>query len=178
MVTLLAAAMSTLSALFHTMGTAIGHDIWGQWKGRKPSLMENRVGVLAMLVVSLALAFVMPGNIIARATAMFMGLCAAAFLPAFVHALFSKKVSTKAAIASLVVGSVTWFLWTGFVHKAESSVLGLSQLLFGQPAVLGMPWQVVDPLIIALPLSAVTLAFVWALDKEVKSETTAKQANT
>jgi solute:Na+ symporter, SSS family len=180
MVTLLAAAMSTLSALFHTMGTAIGYDIWGKLRGRMPSLTENRIGVLAMLIVSLALAFIMPGSIIARATAMFMGLCAAAFLPAFAHALFSKRVSTKAAIASLVVGALGWFLWTAFVHKAESSVLGLSQFLFGQPAVLGMPWQVVDPLIIALPLSAITLAAVWVLDRPpaLKSEVMIKQANT
>lgn len=160
--------------------TAIGHDIWGLWKNRKPSLMENRAGASVMLVVSIILAYLMPVSTIARATAMFMGLCASAFLPAFVQALFSKKPSTKAAIASLVVGAAAWFLWTAFVHKAESSVLGISQLLSGQPAVLGMPWQVVDPLIIALPLSAITLAVVWTLDRkpEIKEEVVIKQANT
>jgi SSS family solute:Na+ symporter len=178
MLTLLAAAMSTLSALFHTMGTAIGYDIWGKLKNRKPSLLENRTGVFVMLVISLLLAFVMPGSIIARATAMFMGLCAAAFLPAFTHALFSKMPSAKAAKVSLVTGTVAWFLWTAFVHKAESSVLGLSQLLFGQAAVLGMPWQAIDPLIIALPLSSIALVVVWVLDRQTAIEKAAvKDAN-
>jgi len=179
MLTLLAAAMSTMSALFHTMGTAIGHDIWGAWKGRKPSLVENRAGVSVMLAVSIVLAYLMPGSIIARATAMFMGLCASAFLPAFVLALFSKRPSARAASASLIVGALAWLLWTAFVHRAESSVLGLSQLLFGQAAVLGMPWQVVDPLIVALPLSAITLLAVLALDRrqEAKEKIPLKQAN-
>lgn len=178
LLTLLAAAMSTLSALFHTMGTAICNDIWGLWKNRKPTLFEAKASVFAMIVVSFLLAYVMPGSIIARATAMFMGLCAAAFLPAFTHALFSKKPSTKAAISSLITGAVVWFLWTAFVHIKESEPLGISKLLFGQTAVLGMPWQVVDPLIIALPLSTLALAIVWAIDRtpDIKRDEAAKEA--
>ena len=119
-----------------------------------------------MLIVSFGFALLMDESIIMRATAMFMGLCAAAFMPAFVHALFSKRISTKAAKASLVVGALAWFGWTAFVHIKESSVLGISQFLFGRPALLGMPWQVVDPLIIALPLSILALVVVWYADGE------------
>ena len=79
----------------------------------------------------------MPGSIIARATAMFMGLCACAFLPAFVHGLFSKKPSALAAKLSLGLGALSWFFWTAFVHVKESSILGISQFIFGPPAVLG-----------------------------------------
>ncbi|MCD1294961.1 sodium:solute symporter [Methanocella sp. CWC-04] len=164
LLTLLAAAMSTLSALFHTMGTAIGHDIIGQKNGEKPSLKKNRIGVLVMIVVSVLLAFIMPGSIIARATAMFMGLCASAFLPAFTHAIFSKKPSTKAAVVSLIVGAVTWFAWTAFVHVKESEALGLCQFLFGQPTLLQNPWPVVDPLIIALPLATISLILVLIIE--------------
>ncbi len=178
LLTLLAAAMSTLSALFHAMGTAAVNDIWGRWRNKKPSMMEIKSFVLIMVVVSFALAYIMPGSIIARATAMFMGLCAAAFLPAFTHAIFSKKPSTRAAAASLVVGAVTWFLWTAFVHIKESDPLGLSMLLFGQKAILPMPWQVVDPLIIALPLSTLTLLAIWAVEHMTtsKDEEAAKKA--
>jgi SSS family solute:Na+ symporter len=165
MLTLLAAAMSTLSALFHAMGTAAVNDIWGRWRNKKPTLTETKIFVSIMIVVSVALAYIMPGSIIARATAMFMGLCAAAFLPAFTHALFSKKPSARAANTSLVVGALAWFLWTAFVHIKESEPLGLSMLIFGQKAILPMPWQVVDPLVIALPLSIVTLAAVWAVER-------------
>ena len=174
MLVLLSAAMSTLSAILHTMGTTAGFDLWrhfqrwrtGSKKLSPPSLRANRVGTLFMLIVSFGFALLMDESIIMRATAMFMGLCAAAFMPAFVHALFSKRISTKAAKASLVVGALAWFGWTAFVHIKESSVLGISQFLFGRPALLGMPWQVVDPLIIALPLSILALVVVWYADGE------------
>jgi SSS family solute:Na+ symporter len=167
MFTLLAAAMSTLSSLFHAMGTAAVNDIWGRMRNKKPTLFEIKVFVLAMILVSCALAYIMPGSIIARATAMFMGLCAAAFLPAFTHAIFSKKPSTIAAVASLIVGAVVWFGWTAFVHIKESQPLGISMLLFGKDAVLSMPWQVVDPLVIALPLSIAALALFWGIERFV-----------
>ncbi|MCG7845061.1 MAG: sodium:solute symporter family protein [Methanomassiliicoccales archaeon] len=178
MLTLLAAAMSTLSALFHTMGSAAGHDLWAHLgrcsvipaKYRKeedcPSTLKaNRIGTAVMILVSVALAFIMPGSIIARATAMFMGLSAAAFLPLFTHALFSERPSVMAAKLSLVAGASSWFLWTAFVHVKESSVLGISNFLFGSDAVLASPWTVVDPWAIALPISIVALFVGIALDR-------------
>jgi len=65
-----------------------------------------------------------------------------------------------AATVSLLTGAVVWFLWMAFVHRAESSVIGLSQLLFGTPALLGYSWNVIDPLVIALPMSVVALLVV------------------
>ncbi len=56
MVTLLAAAMSTLSSLFHTMGTAFGHDLLKYTKNYKPSINNNRIGILIMFAISLVLA--------------------------------------------------------------------------------------------------------------------------
>jgi len=152
------------------MGTAAANDIWGLWRNKKPSLAETKVFVSIMILVSVALAFIMPGSIIARATAMFMGLCAAAFLPAFTYAIFSKKPSANAAKVSLVVGALSWFLWTAFVHIKESEPLGLSMLLFGQKAILPMPWQVVDPIVIALPLSIIALVAVLAIERLTTSK--------
>jgi SSS family solute:Na+ symporter len=65
MLTLLAAAMSTLSGLYHAMGTALICDIWGRGKACALSVKANQVGVIVMMVASLALALVMPGSIIA-----------------------------------------------------------------------------------------------------------------
>jgi SSS family solute:Na+ symporter len=169
MLTLLAAAMSTLSSLFHTMGSAAGYDIYSYIKhGRvkEASLKASQIGTLIMIGASVVLAFFMPASIIARATAMFMGLCAAAFLPLFVHGLFSKRTSRLAAVLSLSTGTIVWFLWTAFVHSAESTPLGISKALFGVNAVLPMPWQVVDPLIIAIPLSIAALIIGYYVDKK------------
>ena len=89
----------------------------------------------AMIIVSVALSLIMPESIIARATAMFMGLCACAFLPAFVHGLFSKSPSTLGAKLSLGLGGGAWFFWTFFVHIKESSILGISRFLTGHDAI-------------------------------------------
>jgi len=170
MLTLLAAAMSTMSSLFHVMGSAAEHDLWVHLRKSKiwpesirgsdedrSKLRVNKIGTAIMILISLVLAFIMPGDIIARATAMFMGLCAAAFLPAYTMGVFSPRPSLLGAKMSLVTGSVSWFLWTAFVHVKESSVLGLAEALTGNTAVLGFPWTVIDSLFIALPLSIAAL---------------------
>jgi len=196
MLALLAAAMSTLSSLFHTMGTSAGYDIWNNIKhSRLSRLWENgnekpkesiqatvktsfrasQIGTGVMIVISVIIAYLLPGDIIARATAMFFGLCAAAFLPALVYALYSKRPPfALAAKISLAVGAITWFLWTAFVHIKESSALGICNALFGRDALLGMPWQVVDPLIIALPLSAASLLIVLVVERTWKSSAEAE----
>nr|WP_321350767.1 sodium:solute symporter family protein [uncultured Methanoregula sp.] len=157
MLTLLAAAMSTLSALYHAMGTALICDLWGRGKECALSMKAHQAGIVIMMVLSTILAFLLPISIIARATAMFMGLCACAFLPAFAVGVYAKNPSTKAALWSMVSGAVVWFLWTAFVHAAEAKPLGLCQAIFGKATLLGAPWTAVDPLVIGLPVSMIVM---------------------
>lgn len=157
MLTLLSAAMSTLSSLYHTMGTALVCDIWGRGKACALSVRANQIGCLVMVVISVILALAMPAGIIARATAMFMGLCASAFLPAFAVGVYSHHPSRSGAFWSMLIGAVTWFVWTAFVHTAEAKTLGISQMLTGAQTVLGLPWSVIDPLVIALPISLIVM---------------------
>jgi SSS family solute:Na+ symporter len=157
--------MSTLSSLFHVMGTAVGFDLWQHFGGRSPSLWANRAGILAMILVSVLLAFTLPPSIVARTTAMFFGLSASALLPAFAYGLHSEVPSARAARASLATGAAAWFLWTVFVHQAESAPIGIARLLTGADALLPMPWQVMDPLVIALPLSLFAIPLVLLLDR-------------
>ncbi|HUL38937.1 MAG TPA: sodium:solute symporter family protein [Methanomassiliicoccales archaeon] len=185
MLTLLAAAMSTLSAIFHTMGSAAGYDLWTQIKRSsnrrknikaegKPasSLRANKVGTMIMIVASIGLAFIMPSNIIAKATAMFMGLCAAAFLPMYTHGLFSKRLSRIGAIFSLVVGALTWFIWSAFIQADIAKRIGLCQAIFGKPSLAGAPWNVIDPLVIAVPASILALAIGWYVEFGVMKKKT------
>jgi SSS family solute:Na+ symporter len=168
MLTLLAAAMSTLSALYHAMGTALVCDLWGRGRECALSLKAHQVGIVLMMVVSTILAFLLPISIIARATAMFMGLCACAFLPAFAVGVYAKAPSTKAALYSMVSGALVWFVWTAFFHAAEAKPLGLCQALFGKVTLLGAPWTAVDPLVIALPVSmAVMLVLQWQYGRDL-----------
>ena len=189
MLTLLAAAMSTLSSIFHTMGSAAGYDLWNHVKRyrklntsgpkeekRPTKLMSSQVGMMIMIVVTLALAFVMPASIIAKATAMFMGLCAAAFLPLYAHGLFSQRVSRIGAISSLLAGSIAWFLWSAFIQVDISNRLGLCNALFGVNTLAGHPWQVMDPLIIAVPISIVALVIGWYYEFKIKKKEPAPES--
>ena len=167
MLALLSAAMSTLSALYHTMGTTIGYDIGKELCDGQPSMRLIQIGTGCMIIVSTALAYLMPANIIARATVMFMGLCTAALLPAYAHAMYSRRPSASAAKTSMIVGSIFWLLWTVFVHVKEAEAIGLSKLLFGVPTI-SQTWAMIDPIAVALPISALTLICMLAYEK-VKS---------
>jgi len=157
MLTLLSAAMSTLSSLYHTMGTALVCDIWGRGRACAMSVRANQIGCLVMVVVSVLLALAMPPGIIAKATAMFMGLCASAFLPAFAVGVYSHHPSRSGAVWSMGIGAGIWFFWTAFIHAAEAKILGISQALLGVQTILGLPWSVIDPLVVALPVSFVIM---------------------
>lgn len=185
LLTLLAAAMSTLSSLFHTLGSAAGTDLWCQIKGRfyskaecpdpsVPTIKANRIATLIIIIITLALAFELPSDIIAIATAMFMGYCAASFLPMLTYGIFAKRPSKVAAISSLIVGAVVWFFWAAFVYAKDSVVFGLCEAIFGKVSLLGEPWINVDPLVIAVPASILALVIGWYLDparkKVVKEE--------
>lgn len=163
MLTLLSAAMSTLASLYHAMGSALICDVWSRGRACTHSVRANQVGCVVMMIASVGLAFLMPESIIARATAMFMGLCASAFLPIFAVAVISKRPDPVAAKASFVAGAGVWLFWTVFVHAAEAKPIGLSQALFGTPTLLGAPWTVIDPLVFALPLSGIVILGVQAL---------------
>jgi len=68
-----------------------------------------------------------------------------------------------AAKASFIAGAGAWLLWTVFVHAAEAVPIGISQALLGVPTLLGAPWNVVDPLVVSLPLSTFVIVAVQAL---------------
>jgi SSS family solute:Na+ symporter len=171
LLTLLAAAMSTLSSQFHTIGTAIGRDVLGV-SGRvshERSVLVTRVGVVLGIVVSVVLARTLRGNIIAVATAIFFGLCAATFLPAFVAGVFWRRMTRAAALWSMVVGFAVSLLWLVFVNGRTAGGLGIARALFGVdhvvPAGWSVTWTVVDPLVVALPLSALTAVVVARLTR-------------
>lgn len=185
MLTLLAAAMSTLSALFHTMGSAAGHDLWCYISPsrlmpksmRKDvitcSLKANRIGTFIMIAASIAVAYSMPQDIIAIATAMFMGLCAVALLPMLTYGIFTKKPFSLPAKLSLVIGASAWFLWAMFVYERYAKVFGLCEFLFGEVTLLQDPYKWIDPLFIGIPLSVAALIIGILIVRQSRPATTA-----
>ncbi|MDO9573896.1 MAG: sodium:solute symporter family protein, partial [Candidatus Contubernalis sp.] len=175
MLTLLSAALSTLSSLIHVQGTALGRDILEAMKidmgGSKPtSPMLVRIGVLVGVVLAVVLAYIMPISIIARATAFWFGICASGFLPVLAGALYWKKGTSLGAVSSIVSGFVVSIFGFVFLHIAESEPFGISQFIFGKDALLPFPWTHIDPLIYALPISAAVYIIVSLLTRAPQEE--------
>ena len=141
MLCILSASMSTLSAQFHTMGASFGADIFPKLGHRKNanSTMGVRIGVLC-------------------GTALFMGICAATFLPAYFCSLFWKKATKEGALASLWTGALASLFAMLFLHKAEAGAVGLCNMLSGRDVLIDIyPWFAIDPILFALPLSTVAM---------------------
>ncbi|MGB9929017.1 MAG: sodium:solute symporter family protein [Methanosarcina sp.] len=158
MLTLLSAAMSTMSSQFHTMGTSIGHDFYREYlmKGKPgKTVAMTKFGIGVTILASVILAYILPTSIIATATAIFFGLCTAAFLPMYTGALFWKRMTKEGAIASLITGTFSSLFWLIFVHAKEAVPLGISQALFGKETLLTGTWTIVDPILVATPLAII-----------------------
>jgi SSS family solute:Na+ symporter len=164
-----AAAMSTLSSQYHVGGTSLGRDFYERGlQGRGNPMNITRAGVAITVVVTLIWGLVLPPSIIARATAFFFGLCAAAFLPAYLLGLYWKGMTRAAAVISMLGGFAVSFFYLLFVHTKESAAIGLCQAMFGVNSLAmlaekGSGWwllQFTDPNIIALPVSFILAVVV------------------
>ncbi|MDA3930242.1 MAG: sodium:solute symporter family protein, partial [Prolixibacteraceae bacterium] len=105
MLTILSASMSTLSSQFHAMGTSIGHDVVESISKEKVnSTVITRIGVAVSIIVSYTICYTLNMSVIARGTAIFFGICAATFLPAYFCALYWKKTTKQGALWSMISG--------------------------------------------------------------------------
>jgi solute:Na+ symporter, SSS family len=183
MLTLLAAAMSTISSQFHALGTAFSRDIIGvgtketeeQEKGNsRKTLLITKLGVIIGIIVSVILGYYLPASIIARGTALFFGVCAAVFLPMYILGLYWKRTSKAAALSGMIVGLVSSVFWMFFVHKSNAVMLKLVVVMTGKESLLPYPWSSVDPILIAFPLAFIVTIIVAACSKPVDNEVTRK----
>lgn len=180
---LLCAALSTLSSLLHTMGSSAGYDVWrylharrigvddpmtvlkGKDGGLPKAMRASRISTMLMMILVVVITYYMPMSIIAKATAVFMGFTAAALLPAYTHAIFSRSPNARAAKFSIVIGSLAWSLWAFFIHTSTSVNIGLCRALFGKDSLASLPWTNIDPLVIGLPISVLVLLTFLVVDR-------------
>jgi SSS family solute:Na+ symporter len=174
MLTLLSAAMSTSSSQFHAMGSSIGRDFFERavFGGRhsKHTVTVTRVGIVLGVLITVVLGYKLPGSVIAIATAIFFGLCASTFLPAYIGALFWKGMTKSGVIMSMLVGFFGTGLWLLFIHKKESEAIGLCKFIFDKPTLAIFPWTVVDPIVVVLPVSLLTAILVSLFTKKMPGD--------
>ncbi len=170
MLCILSASMSTLSSQFHTMGAAAGADIYARvvsHKRAKNTTYITRLGILVSILVSYIICYTLSAGVIARGTSIFMGICAATFLPAYFCALYWKRVTRQGAIASLWVGAVASTFALLFLHKSEASAVGLCKMLFGTDYLIqAYPWFMIDPIVFSFPLTCITIVVVSLMTRD------------
>lgn len=175
---LLAAAMSTISSQFHTIGTAAGRDLYerigDKGQSREPSLLVMRLAIVVGLLIAVSISYsIRQDYIVARFTAIFFGLCAASFLPAYVGGLFSQRVTRAGALSSMIVGMSASLFWLLLVKSKEAAAIGLVQWLTGgKTSILAdyPNWPSVDPILVALPVALLTLVLVSAFTRAPDAE--------
>lgn len=181
MLIILSAGMSTLSSQFHTVGTSIGRDFYSsvskttsEEKREKNEMLVTRAGTFISIAAALIIALNTQGGFIARATAIFFGLMASAFLAPYIASLYWKKLTKKGAIAGILTGFTAAVFCFLFIHTSEAKVFGIVSLLTNgkQAALIPGIVEFIDPLVIALPLSVITTITVSLFTKEENSETT------
>lgn len=163
MLCILSASMSTLSAQFHTMGAAFGADMFTHFflRTKENSTSVVRIGVLFSILVSYVICYTLSAGIIARGTALFMGVCAATFLPAYFCSLFWKRATRQGALASLWTGALASLFAMLFLHRAEAAPIGLCRAFFGKDVLIETyPWHAIDPILFALPLGTLAIIVV------------------
>ncbi|MBR2720644.1 MAG: sodium:solute symporter family protein [Lentisphaeria bacterium] len=169
--TMLSAAMSTLSSLFHVSGSSIGHDLCGKLSRNGDSAALTGSGVCIGIILSLIFAFILPPGIVARGTAIFFGVCAAAFLPAYTAALYWKRATRAGVWSAIITGAGVSTFGLLFLHRKESAMLGICEKLFGSTELISAhPWPFVDPFIYALPASILALVVVSLLTAPPEKE--------
>jgi SSS family solute:Na+ symporter len=158
MITLISAAMSTLSSQFHVQGTALGRDVYETLTKRKgaSTVVIARGGIVIAVAIAVVLGFLLPANIIAVGTALWFSLTAAAFLTMYVCAIFWKRSTTSGVITGMIFGTIVSVFWLLFVYSKSATALGISNFLFGKATLItGMPWNAMDPIVVGLPVAAI-----------------------
>ncbi|RBQ23706.1 Cation/acetate symporter ActP [Candidatus Methanobinarius endosymbioticus] len=173
LLTLLAAAMSTLSSQYHAQGTSMGRDIYETLTKKKnvASIPVTRASILIAVVLAFVLSLFLPGSVVAQGTALFYGICAAAFLNVYICALFWKRTTKEGAIAGIISGTLVSLFWLIFIFGNTAKGLGICQFLTGQPMLIqSLPWSSIDAIIVAVPVSFSFTIIVSLLSKPLDPE--------
>ncbi|MHB8109216.1 MAG: sodium:solute symporter family protein [Syntrophorhabdaceae bacterium] len=174
LVSLMSAAMSAGSSQFHALGTSLSRDIFEQaiLKGRSvaETTIVTRVGIVFSIFATLIIGLILPESVVAVATAFFFSLCGATFIPAYLFGLYWRRGTKKAAKASIMTGFGTSLIWMLFFHEQESKAFYLCRRIFDCDTLAGHPWNMIDPQMIALPISFAVFIVVSLVTRPVREE--------
>jgi len=164
---ILAAAMSTAAALFHTAGASIGRDVYEKSMKREvspqKSILITRIATFAIVIATLIITL-NPLDVVAFMTAFFFGLMACTFLAPYTLMLYWKKTNRTGVWAGMLGGfffTMAWYILIYF--KTAPTIIGSS--LIGDYII-----NMLDPIFIGLPLSFFLTILVSSMTKRDATE--------
>jgi SSS family solute:Na+ symporter len=171
---ILAAAMSTAAALFHTAGAALGRDVYE--KSRKTqgspqkSVLITRIATFVIVIATLIISL-NPLDVVAYMTSFFFGLMACTFLAPYTLMLYWKRTSRTGVWFGMLGGFLFTMAWYILIYfKTAPNIIGSS--LIGDYVI-----NMLDPIFIGLPLSfLLTILFSYLKKQDAEEETLMKKS--
>ena len=124
--------VTTGDSFLLSTATNLTYDVWGKFFKKdatdKQKMTFLRVTVVVLGILSAACALYFPSIITLQLTA--YGMYGAAITPAFLFALFSRRVTKAGGIAGIVVGAVVTVVWNIVLAKP----MGIESALLAVPA--------------------------------------------
>jgi len=174
----LAAAMSTASALFHTAGASFGRDFFEKIikkktkkeVSHKKSILITRIATMVIVIVTLIISL-NPPDVVAVMTSFFFGLMAVTFLAPYTLMLYWRKTSKVGAWIGMLGGFVFTMLWYTLIYFKTAPQL------IGQSLSDNFLINMLDPIFIGLPLSFIlTIVFSYLIKQDKKEQEIVKKA--
>jgi SSS family solute:Na+ symporter len=169
---ILAAAMSTAAALFHTAGASIGRDVYEKSLKRKispeKSIFITRIATFVIVIATLIISL-NPLDVVAYMTAFFFGLMACTFLAPYTLMLYWKKTNRTGVWVGMLGGFIFTIAWYILIYfKTAPKIIGT-------PLVGNYMINMLDPIFIGLPLSfLLTILFSIIIRQDKDEETIMK----
>jgi solute:Na+ symporter, SSS family len=164
---ILAAAMSTAAALFHTAGAAIGRDVYEKsikkQLSSEKSIFVTRVATLFIVIATLIISL-NPLDVVAYMTAFFFGLMACTFLAPYTLMLYWRKTNRAGVWIGMLGGflfTVAWYILIYFKTAPK---------IIGSPLIGNYVINMLDPIFIGLPLSFLLTILFSIIRKQDKAE--------
>jgi SSS family solute:Na+ symporter len=166
---ILAAAMSTAAALFHTAGASIGRDVYEKSIKKKfspeKSIFITRIATFVIVIATLIISL-NPLDVVAYMTAFFFGLMACTFLAPYTLMLYWKKTNRTGVWVGMLGGflfTIAWYILIYFKTAPK---------IIGTPLVGNYMINMLDPIFIGLPLSFLLTILFSIIIKQDKDEET------
>jgi SSS family solute:Na+ symporter len=166
---ILAAAMSTAAALFHTAGASISRDVYEKSIKRQlspeKSIFITRIATFVIVIATLIISL-NPLDVVAFMTAFFFGLMACTFLAPYTLMLYWKKTNRTGVWVGMLGGFLFTIVWYILIYfKTAPKIIGT-------PLIGNYMINMLDPIFIGLPLSFLLTILFSIIIKQDKDEET------